>query len=336
MPESSSSAPLFSIVIPCYGAEKFIQTTLDSIYAQSEGDYEIVVVHDESPDGTLAILQAQTDTRLRIIDQKNAGECGARNRGVREARGQFIAFLDSDDVWRSDHLELARDFFAAHPDIHWYTSRHERCSDIESQSLNAPSPRLSGGREGYYLIRWFLEGDKRTTCSNVVARRSILEGRDYFPLGVKMHGDSVGWCRLATEQPILGCSDRVTMLYRIWGGSASDNYLRAFESPENNALSYMQEMAAAADCSEEAALFYKHFGLVNWWQRISGASLSKWLPEIERRRAVTGSWLSCGLKLGVLCQHLICRLMRFSVRRKMLRLEKEQQRLIREWEKSLK
>ncbi len=328
----ATSAPLFSVVIPCYGAERFILTTLGSIFAQTEQDFEIVVVHDESPDGTLALLQAQTDPRLRIIDQKNEGECGARNRGIREARGRYVAFMDSDDAWLPHHLSLARRFFEQHEGVMWYGSQHVRIGEIGEADylLREPTPRA---QEDFGLVRWLLEGDARTRPSAVVARRDALAG-DLFPMGVKMHGDSIGWVRMAQSYPIFGCSDEVTMLYRVWGGSASDNYLRAFASPENNALTIMGEMRDAGGCSQEMLLYFQEFGLFNWRQRLSAQRLTSWLPEIERRRSITGACLSLLLKMSIYAHTLLIRTTCWVLGRKFLFVKRKQARLIAEWRAS--
>ncbi len=325
--ETAPNAPLFSVVIPCYGAERFIKTTLESIYAQTEQDFEIVVVHDESPDGTLALLRAETDPRLRIIDQRNEGECGARNRGIREARGRYVAFLDSDDAWYPQHLELARRFFEQHPDVMWYASQHRRVPDIDLNSLT--TEKEESAPPAYQQIRWFLEGDRRTTASTVVAQRCALTG-DQFPVGVKMHGDTIGWIRMAQRYPELGCCDEVTMLYRFWGGSASDNYLRAFASHENNALTIIEKLMQGSSCSEEARLFYQEFSMVNWWQRLSGSSQLSWIAEIDNRHATTGALLGCILKIRVYANHLTTRATRWCVRRKLLAVRKRQAQLIKQ------
>ncbi len=330
MNTDSSLTPLFSIVIPCYGAERFIKTTLASIYAQTETDYEIVVVHDESPDSTLAILQAETDPRLRIIDQKNEGECGARNRGIREARGKYIAFLDSDDAWYPHHLELARYALEEHPDTSWFVSQHRRIEEISPSDWTGDHAQPKQVRT--QVGRWFLMGDARTRPSCVVARRESLPC-DPFPVGVKMHGDTVGWMRLAALHPTFIYTDEVTMLYRIWGGSASDNYLRAFASPENNTLTIMSERAKSGQCSEEELLFYQEFSMTNWWQRLSASTLISWIPEITRRSQVTGGIISLALKLSIWSNHLLIRATRFLVNRKRLAIRRRQRRLIQQWER---
>lgn len=98
----------FSVVIPAYNAKPFIERALESVAAQTFKAYEIVVVDDGSSDGTSSRTEAWTrshpEIRLRLVRQQNRGIGGSRNTGVREAVGQYVAFLDQDDVWTKDKL----------------------------------------------------------------------------------------------------------------------------------------------------------------------------------------------------------------------------------------
>lgn len=92
--------------MPCYNAEKCIETSIDSVYRQTFKDFELIVVNDGSTDDSLAILKKLADrySGLRVIDQPNKGPGPARNHGIKDAKGRFIAFLDSDDSWHPDCL----------------------------------------------------------------------------------------------------------------------------------------------------------------------------------------------------------------------------------------
>lgn len=100
--ESDNSAPVFSVVIPVYCCEKYIEETVRSALNQTFSDIEIIIVYDQSPDATEKIineLQA-SDNRVKVIKNKSRlGVAESRNAGILEARGEFIAFLDADDVW---------------------------------------------------------------------------------------------------------------------------------------------------------------------------------------------------------------------------------------------
>jgi glycosyltransferase involved in cell wall biosynthesis len=100
--------PFFSVVIPVYNRAGPLAAALGSVLAQSEQDFEIVVIDDGSKDNPKAVADAIGDSRIRIVAQENCGGGAARNRGIDEARGAFIAFLDSDDVFLPHHLATMR------------------------------------------------------------------------------------------------------------------------------------------------------------------------------------------------------------------------------------
>jgi hypothetical protein len=110
-----NAAPMVSVIIPTYNRGWTLKTALDSVLDQTYRDYELIVVDDGSTDDTPALLDAY-GADLKVIRQANAGVSAARNTGVRAARGNYIAFLDSDDRWLPDKLRVQADFFAACPD----------------------------------------------------------------------------------------------------------------------------------------------------------------------------------------------------------------------------
>jgi glycosyltransferase involved in cell wall biosynthesis len=98
--------PSVSVIIPTYNHRAYVLETLESVFAQTFTDYEVIVVNDGSPDDTAELLRPLAEQgRIRYIEQPNAGQAAARNRGLAEARGEFIAFLDDDDLWPPDKLE---------------------------------------------------------------------------------------------------------------------------------------------------------------------------------------------------------------------------------------
>lgn len=99
--------PLVSIITPCYNAEKYIEETIKSVINQSYQNWEMIIVDDISTDNTVSIVQnySKKDSRIRyfILDEKG-GASLARNKAIRESNGKYIAFLDADDVWKTDKL----------------------------------------------------------------------------------------------------------------------------------------------------------------------------------------------------------------------------------------
>lgn len=97
--------PKVSVVIPTYNRADKVRGGIDSVLAQSFGDFEVIVVDDGSSDGTRQILEEAYGDRIRYFLQENQGASVARNKGIEEAKGEWIAFLDSDDLWGKDKLE---------------------------------------------------------------------------------------------------------------------------------------------------------------------------------------------------------------------------------------
>ena len=110
------SVPIISVTIPTYNAESTILETVESFQNQTFSDWELIVINDGSKDKTLELLQSIEDERIKIFSYENAGLAAARNRGIYHATGEFIAFLDADDMWTPDKLELQLAALQQHPE----------------------------------------------------------------------------------------------------------------------------------------------------------------------------------------------------------------------------
>ena len=97
-------SPCVSVIIPTYNRRALLGRAVDSALKQTERDIEVIIADDGSTDGTEALFAGETDPRVRYCRLPHAGACAARNAGIDLARGKYIAFLDSDDVWRPDKL----------------------------------------------------------------------------------------------------------------------------------------------------------------------------------------------------------------------------------------
>ncbi|MDO4759614.1 MAG: glycosyltransferase family 2 protein [Candidatus Saccharibacteria bacterium] len=105
----SKSYPLVSVIVPVYNAEKFIADTIENVMSQSYGNWELLLVDDNSQDNSIKIIEkyAAEDKRIKLVKQsKNLGAAKARNKGVSIAKGRYIAFLDADDLWHPDKLTI--------------------------------------------------------------------------------------------------------------------------------------------------------------------------------------------------------------------------------------
>ena len=107
--------PLVSVIIPTYNREWSLNRAIDSVLAQDYKNFELIVVDDGSTDATPELLSTYGDA-IVMIRQENSGVSAARNRGVKEAAGELISFLDSDDYWLPKKLTTQVDFFLSHPE----------------------------------------------------------------------------------------------------------------------------------------------------------------------------------------------------------------------------
>jgi len=133
--------PQVSIIIPAYNQEKYISQCLDSVIRQSISDWECIVVNDGSKDNTQknALAYAEKNPKIRIFDQSNQGLSAARNKGLREAKGDYIQFLDSDDAIKENKLKLQLDLLTQTTTL--ALSYTDYYYSVEN-NLNIPFPRL--------------------------------------------------------------------------------------------------------------------------------------------------------------------------------------------------
>ena len=114
---SENKAPKVSVVIPAYNAMDYLPESLDSVFSQTFNDYEVVVVDDGSQDGIKDWAAQVKDARFRLVSQANRGLAGARNTGIRESRGEYLAFLDADDCWHKTKLQKQVDILDKSPSV---------------------------------------------------------------------------------------------------------------------------------------------------------------------------------------------------------------------------
>ncbi|MCD4689923.1 glycosyltransferase [bacterium] len=116
MPDSDKT-PRVSVIIPCYGGERFVVAAVESVLAQTEPRVEVIVVDDHSPDGSRAVLEPLlSNPRVRLLTHnENRGIAAARNTGLRTSDAEFIGFLDQDDLWLPGKIELPLGVFADGP-----------------------------------------------------------------------------------------------------------------------------------------------------------------------------------------------------------------------------
>lgn len=220
-------APLVSVVMPSYNHARFIGRAVESVLTQARADLELIVVDNNSSDGTDAALAAAADPRLKVIKFSNGGVIAAsRNRGLKEAAGEFVAFIDSDDVWLPGKLERQLEALRAAPGAALCYSRFRTLLG-ETPSAEA-FPRQSGCVSGRVFGRLYLK--HFIACSGVLARAAALREAGGFaedPALVAIE-DSDLWLRLALKWDVVCAGEEPLFLYRVHPGAASAGSWRRF------------------------------------------------------------------------------------------------------------
>jgi teichuronic acid biosynthesis glycosyltransferase TuaG len=207
--------PLFSVIIPAYNAENFIQEALDSVKNQTFLDYEIVIVDDGSKDSTprqvMSWAEKNLQLKLTLLRQENKGIGGARNSGVREARGQYIAFLDADDIWMERKLDIVAQCLARSPDIDLI------CHDEWLYENGRNKHRFIYGPYVAYKDLLFKK-NCISTSATVVRREKILEV-GLFSEDLRFNGveDYDFWLRLAKSGARIEYLHEILGAYRVHG-----------------------------------------------------------------------------------------------------------------------
>lgn len=184
---------LVSVVITSYNYGKYLASAVDSVLCQSMQDFEIVIIDDGSTDNTRDIAEVYlADSRIRYIYQANAGQPKAKNRGIEESAGTYIAFLDADDVWMPTKLEKQIALFEDAKVGVVYSRR--TWIDPEGNKLPGNERTL---RRGKILDHIFI--DNFICFSSSVVRRSLLEEGGYFDETLPMGIDYDLWIRLAAR-----------------------------------------------------------------------------------------------------------------------------------------
>lgn len=209
-----------SVVIPVYNGEKTIKETIDSVLYQSFKDFELIVINDGSTDKTLDIVSDIKDERLQVFSYPNAGLAASRNRGISLAKGEYISFIDADDLWTADKLEAQFKALQENPQASVAYS-WTNCIDESSQFLRAGTYiTFNGDVYANLLLTNFIDNG-----SNVLIRTKVFQEVNNFDESLTSGEDWDMWLRLAKRYHFVAVS-KPQILYRITASSMSANLTR--------------------------------------------------------------------------------------------------------------
>lgn len=217
--------PKVSVVIPAYNAMKYLPTTLESVLKQTYSDFEVLIINDGSSDGIGDWVAGLIDARIKLISQENQGLPGARNTGISQAQGEYIAFLDADDLWEPTKLEKQVQCLEHQP----------AAGVVYTWSLlvdehGNPTGRVHAGHgEGNIWQQLLLGKDPIANGSSAMVRRCCFEKAGLFDTSLKSAEDLDMWIRIAADYPFAGIKEPLT-LYRQYPDSMSKNHQRMFQS----------------------------------------------------------------------------------------------------------
>lgn len=232
---------MFSVVIPLYNKELSIQNTILSVLNQSYQNFEIVVINDGSTDSSVDAVKSINDDRIRLFNQENQGVSAARNKGIKEAWFEWVALLDGDDLWETNHLEEIIKMMNIFPNERVYVTSFE----------------YSDKREMYRHIRensifkidnYFKEAVRESLIwtSITVVNKNCFNSIGFFNTKLIRGEDLDLWARLAKKFNIIK-SSKITAIYRIDAENRT-NVTRKLENTQVYYLDFNQ-------CSD----FYEYF-----------------------------------------------------------------------------
>lgn len=195
---------MISVIIPLYNKASSVRNTIDSVLNQSYKDFELIVVDDGSTDESYDIVKEISDTRLRLLRQPNSGVSAARNLGIAEAIGEYIALLDADDIWMSDYLDTQILLTQRYPECDIfavnYTFRDEHGHLTPTKINHLPFESVDGVLTNYFDV---------ASCSNpplwtsaVMIKKNSIDAVGGFPNGIITGEDLLTWARLACRYRI--------------------------------------------------------------------------------------------------------------------------------------
>ncbi len=200
---------LVSIIIPAYNAQKYIRETIQSVLDQTYSNWELIIVNDGSNDNTEEIVERFNDPRLRYFKQPNAGVSTSRNNGLEMSKGEYIAFLDADDIWLPDNLSEKITFLEHHQD----------CGLVhgDTQVINEKSEKqkiIYQGKSGWILDDLLLwNGCCIPAPSSILIQRNIIKKTGNWDPQLSTAADQEFFFRVAKNFKI-GRIPKVLSLYR--------------------------------------------------------------------------------------------------------------------------
>lgn len=197
---------MISVIIPAFNSEKTIARAIDSVLAQTYKDYEIIVVDDGSTDNTAEIVRGY-DNRINYIYQQNAGHAAARNSAIKVANGRWVAFLDADDQWLPQKLQLQIELLDKNKNLKWCCCNRYQSDGNRKNTFGNEKKITEALQDKDYFENYFSAAPKGncpivTTC--LIISKNIFEQLGTFDSSYTRGEDLDMWWRIAHHFPQIG------------------------------------------------------------------------------------------------------------------------------------
>lgn len=235
-----------SVVIPLYNREDYIGKTVQSILNQTLLPAEIIIVDDGSPDNSAAVVKSINNSRIHLIQQENKGVSAARNRGIKAVKTDYVAFVDADDEWLPDHIEILEHLLQEYPQCGvvatlYYQRRTGRENEIPLISDKIPFPE-EGIIDNYYEVA--SERSFPFNMSSFAAKKKVLEAIDGFPEQLRSGGEDIMTMAKLVAVTDVAYSKRPTAIYNINGSDRKKPRPMLAENPLDKEFYNLLQTAA--------------------------------------------------------------------------------------------
>ncbi|MBD2092757.1 glycosyltransferase [Microcoleus sp. FACHB-1515] len=266
--------PLISVVIPVYNGAKTIQETIESVQKQTLSDLEIIVVDDGSQDNTIAVLAAIADPRLKVIAGAHAGANVARNRGLHASSGEYVSFLDADDLWTPNKLEAQLQALRSHPKAGVAYSWTDRIDEQGNYLRRGGYLSVNGNALAELLITNFVENGSNP----LILREAAIEVGG-FDECLTACQDWDMWLRLAARYEFVAVSE-VQIFYRLSTNSISANVF-ALEACCRKVIDRAFAQAP------QSLQYLKPYSLGNIYKYLTFKAFE---CQLDRRKSIAAAW----------------------------------------------
>lgn len=232
------TSPYFTVIVPVYNASATIAETVRSVLAQSDRDFELLLIDDGSSDDSLAVIREMEtlDGRIRVFSHANAGVASTRNRGIELARGAVVAFLDSDDLWYPTKLATHRAIHKANPAV---GVSFAQIAFLEmDKAAHAPARTYSTVPSEPLTLAQVIGENPVCTTSNIVATRRTLAKIGGFRPGMAYAEDQEWLARAVDGGEIVQGIDLLLVDYRMSPTGLSSNLRRMYAGWRRLAITY--------------------------------------------------------------------------------------------------